>query len=753
MYKLTLVALAAMSVMSVSHAANSGIEATTGESKDVTQDIKGALDYGIYAHDGGVINFSGKDLVIDTTPGTWGSGNVAVGARVSDADKGRSVVTLGKAGVTENISINVVDDSETSDVAIGLWARGNANDQNGGLINVNTKTLRINGKSANGWIYGIYAQNATTEATGEKASIVINAEQTVIDVKADKPGCADAIVAMSEGYVEINGNLYVNSDYAVIARGDAEVYINRDGRASNVQINGDIDFNYDGGSSQTKVDATVEINLVGENSYWNGSAGKSFGSADGNFSEDSELYKVTGLKLNVSDGAQWIPSVVTEITDKEDSGSERIAINDLTLNKGVIVLSKELVESEQDVLVEDMIATDAMIRTYVETDEDGKVTKTGSLNVQTIKNDGASLSVIADNMTADNVKDSDAVLTSLAHVVEVQGGSSAISDAVIQSVITEGDVLGEITQSFDANGDAKGEASQKTNTKLSSFGSVNVTNLMQWRHEMNDLTKRMGELRLSPEGVGTWARLYGSEQKYGDMGTETKNTTIQVGADYDVGAGWKVGAAFSYTDSSSSMDNGSADGDMYGFALYGTWLNDDGQFVDLIAKYSRLSTDFTAGNMSGDYDNNAYSVSVEYGWHLKLGDVAFVEPQAELTYGQVKGDDFTSSNNVRIEQDDVDSLIGRIGVRGGFLFPENKGNVYLRASVLHDFDGETSFKASNETASTSMSDDLGGTWYEFGIGANFNLTDATYTYVDLEKTTGGEVQENWRWNIGLRHVW
>ena len=289
--------------------------------------------------------------------------------------------------------------------------------------------------------------------------------------------------------------------------------------------------------------------------------------------------------------------------------------------------------------------------------------------------------------------------------------------------------------------------------QLKSFGSVNVTNLMQWRHEMNDLTKRMGELRLSPEGVGTWARLYGSEQKYGDMGTETKNTSIQVGADYDVGAGWKVGAAFSYTDSSSSMDNGSADGDMYGFALYGTWLNDDGQFVDLIAKYSRLSTDFTAGNMSGDYDNNAYSVSAEYGWHLKLGDIAFVEPQAELTYGQVMGDDFTANNAVRVEQDDVDSFIGRIGVRGGFVFPENKGNVYLRASVLHDFDGETSFKASNDSASIHLTDDLGGTWYEFGVGANFNLTDSTYTYVDLEKTTGGEVQENWRWNVGLRHVW
>lgn len=41
---------------------------------------------------------------------------------------------------------------------------------------------------------------------------------------------------------------------------------------------------------------------------------------------------------------------------------------------------------------------------------------------------------------------------------------------------------------------------------------------------------------------------------------------------------------------------------------------------------------------------------------------------------------------------------------------------------------------------------------EYAVGANFNLTDRTYTYVDLEKTTGGEVTEKWRWNVGVRHV-
>ena len=288
------------------------------------------------------------------------------------------------------------------------------------------------------------------------------------------------------------------------------------------------------------------------------------------------------------------------------------------------------------------------------------------------------------------------------------------------------------------------------NTTIASFGSVALLGAFQWRHDMNDLTKRMGELRDAPQGVGTWARLYGSEQEYD--GIESTNTSIQIGADYDVGASWKVGGAFTYTDGSSDFSNGTADHEAFGFAMYGTWLSESGQFVDLIAKYSRLDTDFSIDGMDGSYDNNAWSVSAEYGWHLKLSDLAFVEPQVELTYGTVLGDDIRASNGVRVEQDDFTSFIGRLGVRGGFYFPEKKGNVYARVSVLHDFDGEMETHASLEKAHNTIKDDMGGTWVEYGVGANFNWTDTTYTYVDLERNSGGDVVEHWRWNVGLRHV-
>ena len=225
---------------------------------------------------------------------------------------------------------------------------------------------------------------------------------------------------------------------------------------------------------------------------------------------------------------------------------------------------------------------------------------------------------------------------------------------------------------------------------------------------------------------------------------------------FDLGNGWKVGGAFSYTDGTATYSAGEADNKAYGLAAYGSWFGEAGQFVDLIAKYSRLSSDFTLGDMGGDYDNNAFSVSAEYGWHFRLNDVAFVEPQAELTYGRIMGDKFTSMNGAHVAQEDFDSLIGRLGVRAGFYFPKDRGTVYARASVLHDFQGEAESKVTlvgDSSVASTLKDDLGGTWYEFGLGANFNLTDTTYVYVDLERTNTGKVVEDYRWNVGVRHAW
>ena len=697
--------------------------------------------------------FEGQKLTLDPKGGSLTFDSNRRGICVYSAkDKTiASHLVIGTAS-TEDITVNVKTDTATNSDAVGIVILRLHADANGNLSSANdvgVPSAEINGKNltvnvhndGTGEVRGINIQNNTTTSE-EFASLVINSENTVINVTGNGPTVG--MSAMSQGRITVNGNLEVNADKAIIARGDAIVTINKNADKT-VKLNGDIDFTYSESTSGTKVDAVVDITLSGANSYWVGNASTSTTSGT-----PPEGYSdVHGLNVSLKDQAQWTPTVMATTAT-----SHNIAINSMRLDDGVINVSKELVQAGQDVRIESLGGAGGTIKTFVDAQADGTLVA-GKVSIGELEN-AASMRVMASNVTADDVTAESAkkTLALLGQTLTVAGSSAEADETTVTAVVGEGAVKGAITQTFDTDGVAQGEVAEQANTKLTAFGSVAALSAFQWRHDMNDLTKRMGELRTSPEGIGSWVRLYGSEQEYGAL--QAKNTSIQVGSDVDVGMGWKVGAAFSYTDGNATYADGDADNKAYGLGIYGTWMAENGQFVDLIAKYSRLDTDFALNGMNGGFDNNAYSVSAEYGWHLKLGEYAFVEPQAELTYGQVLGDTFTTGNGVKVEQDDFDAFIGRIGVRGGFHFPDNKGVVYVRASVLHDFEGESTAVASlvnDSSVRSGIHEDLGGTWYEVGVGANFNVTNNTYTYVDLEKTSGGEVKENWRWNVGMRYVW
>ena len=85
----------------------------------------------------------------------------------------------------------------------------------------------------------------------------------------------------------------------------------------------------------------------------------------------------------------------------------------------------------------------------------------------------------------------------------------------------------------------------------------------------------------------------------------------------------------------------------------------------MIARYGYLDNEMTSGNMSVDTQSNAFSLSVETGHMFRIMEQAYIEPQIEVTYGFISGDDATASNGVRLDQDDFQSLITRVGVRTG----------------------------------------------------------------------------------------
>lgn len=234
-------------------------------------------------------------------------------------------IQAGLPTVRNQVQVNVGDYTTNSITSTGL---GGVCALLGGHINLTANSISITSTDTSGSYSALWAQNNSTNSDGipvdERASITINAENT--NIKAAN----SAIVAMSNGIIEINGNLHVEAQNALLARGDAIISLNKSGE-STVGIDGNINFNYDEPTSGTGVNATIDITLNGADSYWNGNTLISW---NGTPSDPSKL-EVSEMTLTVKDGATWTPTAIQNTTDQKYA-----SLNNLILDNGNIDVNK-----------------------------------------------------------------------------------------------------------------------------------------------------------------------------------------------------------------------------------------------------------------------------------------------------------------------------------------------------------------------------------------------------------------------------
>ncbi len=187
---------------------------------------------------------------------------------------------------------------------------------------------------------------------------------------------------------------------------------------------------------------------------------------------------------------------------------------------------------------------------------------------------------------------------------------------------------------------------QKTTSTMDSIDSLGMANYFIWRQENETLYQRLGEVRDDSSARGLWVKVRGGRNKYSEAGNYFKNQYygVQLGLDRPLDEEWTLGAAASYTYGDGKLTNGGKDDNWIASgSIYALGAFDDGSYLDVVLRASRIHNDFTVVSDQARYitkgkrSGNAYSASVEYGQKIPLNPNWYVDPQIQVTYGHIQG--------------------------------------------------------------------------------------------------------------------
>ncbi|WP_431194303.1 autotransporter outer membrane beta-barrel domain-containing protein [Pseudomonas viridiflava] len=281
-----------------------------------------------------------------------------------------------------------------------------------------------------------------------------------------------------------------------------------------------------------------------------------------------------------------------------------------------------------------------------------------------------------------------------------------------------------------------------------------------WMSELSTLRSRMGEVRASGQ-AGGWMRAYGSRLNAttsDGVDYRQKQSGLSLGADAPVEVSngrLLVGVLGGYSTSDLDVSRGTT-GKVasYYAGAYGTWLSDDGYYVDGVLKLNRFRNKADvamsdASKAKGNYSNTGVGGWVEAGRHIKLADDYFLEPFAQLSSVVVQGQELRLDNGMKAKNARTRSVLGKVGTSLGRTVALKDGGVlqpYVRVAVAQEFSRRNEVKAND----VKFDNSLFGSRGELGAGVSVSLSERLKLHADVDYMKGQHIEQPWGANVGLR---
>lgn len=278
--------------------------------------------------------------------------------------------------------------------------------------------------------------------------------------------------------------------------------------------------------------------------------------------------------------------------------------------------------------------------------------------------------------------------------------------------------------------------------------------------EVNNLNKRMGDLRDINGEAGTWVRLLNGSGS-ADGGFTDHYTLLQMGADrkHELGSmDLFTGVMATYTDTDASAGLYSGKTKSWGGGFYASGLFRSGAYFDVIAKYIHNENKYDlnfAGAGKQNFRSHSLYAGAEVGYRYHLTDTTFVEPQAELVWGRLQGQTFNwndSGMDVSMRRNSVNPLVGRTGVVSGKTFSGKDWSLTARAGLHYEFD-------LTDSADVHLKDAAGEHQINgrkdgrmlYGVGLNARFGDNTRLGLEVERSAFGKYNTDDAINANIRY--
>ncbi|NID14151.1 autotransporter outer membrane beta-barrel domain-containing protein [Luteibacter yeojuensis] len=297
---------------------------------------------------------------------------------------------------------------------------------------------------------------------------------------------------------------------------------------------------------------------------------------------------------------------------------------------------------------------------------------------------------------------------------------------------------------------------------------------------IDNLHRRLGEIRDqddSGEGVGgePFLRVMGSDYRY-----STDRPFSAFGVDYDVDMrAIQVGvnlvaldadrsalrAGIAYTHGRIRLDPRAPDGyshaafDANGIAMFLTWQQRSGFYVDLVASGDRYRGDIDTARSKAvaRLRGAGWSGSVETGYPWRLDGGWVLEPQLQLVRQHVGLRDQIDRDGTTTRYRVFEQTVGRAGLRFHRTWLTDGGDEatpYVRLNYVRGWGGRAAVTVGADGYDVSQTFTGGsfGRMAEIGLGGTFAWNDrlSIYGEADWQTNLGDAGARGWSANLGLR---